>query len=169
MKRTTNYALPTWEKSDFIQMSDFNDLTQKTDAALKANADAIGEKATAAALEALAQNLGVHGRNARIAFGSYTGTGTKGSANPNTLQFDFKPMLVFVAIAAWDSGVENPIIFLRNRTAGSSTPSYDCDSKLVVSWTDTAVSWYMTSSETAYYQLNHLNAIYYYTAIGYDE
>ena len=149
MKRTTNYALPTWEKSDFIQMSDFNDLTQKT--------------------EALAQNLGVHGRNARIAFGSYTGTGTKGSANPNTLQFDFKPMLVFVAIAAWDSGVENPIIFLRNRTAGSSTPSYDCDSKLVVSWTDTAVSWYMTSSETAYYQLNHLNAIYYYTAIGYDE
>ena len=38
MKRTTNYALPTWEKSDFIQMSDFNDLTQKTDAALKANA-----------------------------------------------------------------------------------------------------------------------------------
>ena len=74
LKRTTNYALPTWEKSDFIQMSDFNDLTQKTDAALKANADAIGEKAAAAALEALAQNLGVHGRNARIAFGSYTGT-----------------------------------------------------------------------------------------------
>lgn len=169
MKRTTNYALPTWEKSDFIQMSDFNDLTQKTDAALKANADAIGEKAAAAALEALAQNLGVHGRNARIAFGSYTGTGTYGSANPNTLQFDFKPMLVFVAIAAWDSGVENPIIFLRNRTAGSSTPSYDRDSKLVVSWTDTAVSWYMTSSETAYYQLNHPDAIYYYTAIGYDE
>ena len=169
MKRTTNYALPTWEKSDFIQMSDFNDLTQKTDLALKANADAIGEKAAAAALEALAQNLGVHGRNARIAFGSYTGTGTYGSANTNTLQFDFKPMLVFVAIAAWDSGVENPIIFLRNRTAGSSTPSYDRDSKLVVSWTDTAVSWYMTSSETAYYQLNHPDAIYYYTAIGYDE
>ena len=45
MKRTTNYALPTWEKSDFIQMSDFNDLTQKTDAALKANADAAGGKA----------------------------------------------------------------------------------------------------------------------------
>ena len=45
MKRTANYALPTWEKSDFIQMSDFNDLTQKTDAALKANADAAGSKA----------------------------------------------------------------------------------------------------------------------------
>ena len=48
MKRTTNYALPTWEKSDFIQMSDFNDLTQKTDAALKANADAAAASAKAA-------------------------------------------------------------------------------------------------------------------------
>ena len=35
MKRTTNYALPDWEKSDFIQMSDFNDLTHKLDTALK--------------------------------------------------------------------------------------------------------------------------------------
>lgn len=52
MKRTTNYALPTWEKSDFIQMSDFNDLTQKTDAALKANADAAGGKADGAATSA---------------------------------------------------------------------------------------------------------------------
>ena len=52
MKRTTNYSLPTWEKSDFIQMSDFNDLTQKTDAALKANADAAGSKADGAATNA---------------------------------------------------------------------------------------------------------------------
>ena len=76
MKRTTNYALPTWEKSDFIQMSDFNDLTQKTDAALKANADAAGGKAdgaaTSAALAALTKNLGTAGHNCRIAFGEYT-------------------------------------------------------------------------------------------------
>ena len=45
MKRTTNYALPTLEKSDFIQMSDFNDLTQKTDAALKAAVDEAGYQA----------------------------------------------------------------------------------------------------------------------------
>lgn len=89
MKRTTNYALPTWEKSDFIQMSDFNDLTQKTDAALKANADAIGEKATAAALAALAKNLGVVGHNARVTWGSYTGTGTYGASNQNSLEFGF--------------------------------------------------------------------------------
>ena len=40
MKKTDNYSLPQWEKQDFIKMEDFNDLTQKTDAALKANADA---------------------------------------------------------------------------------------------------------------------------------
>ena len=40
MKKTDNYSLPQWEKQDFIKMEDFNDLTRKTDAALKANADA---------------------------------------------------------------------------------------------------------------------------------
>ena len=40
MKKTDNYSLPQWEKQDFIKMEDFNDLTQKTDTALKENADA---------------------------------------------------------------------------------------------------------------------------------
>ena len=35
MKRTANYALPDWEKSDFIKMDDFNDAFGKLDAALK--------------------------------------------------------------------------------------------------------------------------------------
>ena len=35
MKKTDNYSLPQWEKQDFIKMEDFNDLTRKTDAALK--------------------------------------------------------------------------------------------------------------------------------------
>ena len=40
MKKTDNYSLPQWEKQDFIKMEDFNDAFGKTDAALKANADA---------------------------------------------------------------------------------------------------------------------------------
>ena len=39
MKRTPNYDLPNWEKADPIKMDDFNDLTAKLDAALKAGAD----------------------------------------------------------------------------------------------------------------------------------
>ena len=53
MTKTTNYQLPKWEKTDRIQMSDFNDMTAALDAALKANADAMP----------------------RILHGSYTGDG----------------------------------------------------------------------------------------------
>ena len=44
---TTNYQLPKWEKTDRIQMKDFNDMTATLDAALKANADAIAAETTA--------------------------------------------------------------------------------------------------------------------------
>lgn len=57
MKRTTNYALPTWEKSDFIQMSDFNDLTHKLDTALKGHDDTLNTKADTSAVTAVQQDL----------------------------------------------------------------------------------------------------------------
>ena len=41
LKRTTNYALPDWEKSDFIQLSDFTDLTHTLDTALKSHAETL--------------------------------------------------------------------------------------------------------------------------------
>ena len=47
MTKTTNYQLPKWEKTDRIQMKDFNDMTATLDAALKANADAIAAEAIA--------------------------------------------------------------------------------------------------------------------------
>ena len=51
METTKNYGLPKWEKSDFIQMNDFNDAFAKLDAALKQNADATAEKADGAATQ----------------------------------------------------------------------------------------------------------------------
>ena len=57
MGKTANYGLPKWEKSDFIQMSDFNDLTHKLDAALKANADAAAGKAEAETVTAIAKTI----------------------------------------------------------------------------------------------------------------
>ena len=47
MTKTTNYQLNQWEKTDRIQMKDFNDMTATLDAALKANADAIAAETTA--------------------------------------------------------------------------------------------------------------------------
>lgn len=56
LKRTTNYALPDWEKSDFIQMSDFNDLTHKLDTALKSH-DTLNTKADTSAVTAVQQEV----------------------------------------------------------------------------------------------------------------
>ena len=57
MKRTTNYSLPTWEKSDFIQMSDFNDLTHKLDTALKSHDATLNTKADTSAVTAVQQEV----------------------------------------------------------------------------------------------------------------
>lgn len=57
MKRTTNYSLPTWEKSDFIQMSDFNDLTHKLDTALKSHDDTLNTKADTSSVTAVQQEV----------------------------------------------------------------------------------------------------------------
>ncbi len=96
MKKTDNYSLPQWEKQDFIKMEDFNDLTQKTDAALKANADATvtglnaeiaarGE-ADAALQAALTAAVGTTGYNCRMIAGSYTGTGRSDSVSNSSFR-----------------------------------------------------------------------------------
>ena len=41
MTKTTNYQLPKWEKTDRIQMKDFNDMTAAIDAALAAKSRVI--------------------------------------------------------------------------------------------------------------------------------
>ena len=41
MNHTTNYQLPKWEKTDRIQMQDFNDMTAALDAALAAKSRVI--------------------------------------------------------------------------------------------------------------------------------
>ena len=171
MKKTDNYSLPQWEKQDFIKMEDFNDLTQKTDAALKANADAAGGKAdgaaTSAALTNLSKNLGAAGHNARIAWGSYTGTGTTGETKPNTLQFDFYPVLVLIGDTKATSAPRNPTVFLRDRIKVCADP-VGGNGLLVATWSDNALSWYCRS-DNAYYQLNGNGELYRYAVIGYDK
>ena len=41
MTKTTNYQLPKWEKTDRVQMKDFNDMTATLDAALAAKSRVI--------------------------------------------------------------------------------------------------------------------------------
>ena len=172
MDKTANYNLPQWVETDPIRMKPFNDAFDGIDAALKANADAAqalqSGKADAQTVSALAKNLGAAGHNCRIAWGSYTGTGQIGSAHPNTLNFDFYPVLVLVAPVKPDGYTKNPMVLARGRNVASTYPDGASKWELTVSWTDRSVSWY--SSETdAGYQHNRSGSAYLYVMLGYDK
>ena len=57
MNKTANFDLPQWEKSDFIQMDDFNAAFGTLDGALKTQADALAGKAGGEDLAAVRQEV----------------------------------------------------------------------------------------------------------------
>lgn len=57
MNKTANFDLPQWEKSDFIQMDDFNAAFGTLDDALKAQSDAIAGKAGSDEVGAVRQEI----------------------------------------------------------------------------------------------------------------
>ena len=175
MKKTDNYSLPQWEKRDFIKMEDFNDLTRKTDAALKANADATATglnaetAARSEAVAALSKNLGAAGHNARIAWGSYTGTGSAGASHPTGVTCPFYPVIVFVAPANEASVTNNPSVFVRPNASGTSSPEGTTSTFLRVTWSDSSVSWYEPGGTKGLGQFNGSSYTYLYAVIGYDK
>lgn len=93
---------------------------------------------------------------AKIATGSYTGTGTYGISNPCSLTFDFVPKIVlvgdgssvFIAIAGANFALGNPY---------NSSGNY-------LQWTTYSLSWYCSQNETN--QNNCNGQIYHYVALG---
>lgn len=108
MKRTTNYSLPTWEKSDFIQMSDFNDLTHKLDTALKSHDDTLNTKADTSAVTAAQQEVAA-AREANCLFklaGPIVTTTENGTLNFDLSQVDMTKIaaMFFTFCAGSSSG-----------------------------------------------------------------
>ena len=163
MKRTANYALPDWEKSDFIKMDDFNDAFGKLDAALKAGADA--NTAADASIAAVLADVGSGGQNYRAVTGSYTGTGTYGEANKLTIQTPFKPLMLFVTNPD-TSANQHMVVWLRGMAAGDN--GYN-GRTVVLEWGERAVSWYSTTTGVngpAHLHLNASGMTYQYTVFG---
>lgn len=98
---------------------------------------------------------------AKFEAGTYVGTGTYGSSNPNTLTFGFEPKLVIIGPYnfrrrfAWVYGATKVGTSLDGDGAG-----YGC----IVSLNDKTLSYYSGDSYTA--QLNDGGEIYHYIAIG---
>ncbi len=104
----------------------------------------------------------------KIETGSYVGTGTSGSSNPNTLTFEFKPKAIFIQ-AENDS---YSCLMLPGKTI--SHPFYNNGGDITfprrsynrVTFSENSVSWYCDGADSlATVQLN-ASINYYYLVLG---
>lgn len=171
IETTKNYALPKWKKSDFIQMDDFNDAFAKLDTALKAEADAraAADSTASKALSALEQTV-TKSKLCRIKYGSYTGNGKSGKANPNTLSCDFCPVLLIISRIDEYSNITRAVAIRGVSKFGSGAGN-----RLNINtWSERGVSWYSETETDTYYnaydvQLNTSGLVYQYLILGYDQ
>lgn len=100
-----------------------------------------------------------------IATGSYTGTGTSGSGNENSLTFDFVPKALFINVEnASDSSVPNMASLFSGQTKALIIPAGSGNgSDLTVRWSGNTVSWYASQAK---YQFNNSGVVHRYMAIG---
>ena len=113
-------------------------------------------------------NTGLNAR-AKIASGSYVGTGTGGQSNPTSITVGFSPKVVIVGntnpsnSSYWFLIMMNPL-----GHAVEGLPEFSSNSKCVfVSWTGSGVSWYAESNFNPQYpQLNDAGITYQWIAWG---
>lgn len=100
---------------------------------------------------------------AKIAKGTYKGTGKNGSSNKNSLSFDFEPKFLFV-MRSIDFGNEDYMEQFLAINGTTKMQSLCGDSNRVeVVWSGNTVSWYAAN---AHNQLNDSGKQYSYVAIG---
>lgn len=113
---------------------------------------------------------------AKIQTGSYTGTGTYGSSNPNSLTFDFQPK--FFNVGTFTAKLTNSSYYRYSQVAGS-LPDSTTD-RLCVSIGDdntsfgqtyfypltNGIKWAAEYQGNDWKQFNQSGLKYYYTAIG---
>ena len=104
---------------------------------------------------------------ARIATGSYVGTGKYGASNPCSLTFDFVPLLVVVQTKEYSAGNATSatlVIVPQSKQAWAFGNFYNKVEYNTISLSGNTLSWYNESSE--FNQLNIKGRMYCYTAIG---
>ena len=159
---TRNYNLCQWVKSDKVLMEEFNADNAKIDAAIRAVDLRVtglsGDKASQNDLDELAALVSGHTStlvkkgNCQIYTASYTGNGLYGSANPRTLTFPGKPLLVAVN----GEGGFSVMIQGIARSAAAFNTGYP----LTVSWSGNSVSWYHDGSAREDPMFNHSGKTY---------
>ena len=151
MQHTPKYALNLIDPSDEFLPDPLNQNMETVETQLQAR-----EAAEAALDTKFSAAIGSGGKNARIAWGSYVGTGESGKEHPSTLTFDFKPHLVLVSCS---EGAMGPRWFLR--------PVLE-NNFMEFTWGENSVTWIARSSEANINrdQYNLAGTDYYWAAIG---
>lgn len=104
---------------------------------------------------------------ARIAAGSYVGTGKYGASNPCSLTFNFVPLLVVVQTKEYSAGNATSatlVIVPQSKQAWAFGNFYNKVEYNIISLSGNTLSWYNESDE--FKQLNIKGRVYCYTAIG---
>jgi hypothetical protein len=116
-------------------------------------------------------------KDAKVATGSYKGTGSYGWNNPNTLTFDFAPKLVWIGF--YNSSGSTNIMPISNASNMEFMTSFIFTSALTTDFLSfggngyqyfkksadgKTVSWYGNNNATNH--MNNTNFTYYYIAIG---
>ena len=111
--------------------------------------------------------LGVLGDKTSIETGSYVGTGTSGSGNPNTLTFGFEPKFVHIqsySIGNADGTGYGFAFFLSGTRGFTIGPSSSNDLyHLNAKFNKNILSWYQNNE---YAQLNEKKVKYFFAALG---
>ena len=156
MTKTTNYQLPKWEKTDRVQMKDFNDMTATLDAALKANADAIAAETTARVAGDTALQTAIAARgNCEIICGTYTGDG----AGSKTLTVNGKPVVVLVQPSR--GSYEKRALTMIRGMSYINSEYQNSNTSTSISWTNISV----TFNTKVSYGLNVADTAYSYLAL----
>lgn len=100
----------------------------------------------------------------QIATGSYTGTGTSGASNPNSLTFDFEPKMIIIETDSGVSGNWTHAAALRGSGFISAAWQNSLQVNSIATWSGKTVSWY--SNSNANLQANTSGTVYRYLAIG---
>ena len=148
MQQTSKYQFKLIEGTDDFSPGPLNDNMEMVEEQFEAVEEEFSEVMT---------NLGSGGNTARIIYGSYVGTGTYGAGNPNTLTFDFRPLLLIWGDPVYDQ--YTTVVCMRGR---DNQPGPN--GRIATIWGNNSVSWYHNSS--AQEQANTSGVTYPYVAIG---
>lgn len=133
---------------------------EEAEGSVAALEDSVGSQ-----LAAVMANLGAAGKNARIAWGTYTGTGTYGPDHPTSLTFDFTPVALFLGAQGESDNPGWPSVYLKG--CPTSNPQVQYSGQNTVTWQTHGITWYF--EESPIYQNNGNGYQYYYVVLGYDD